>query len=111
MIFAACLASALRSGYALPACQSQAGILTTRGRWPTYKTDRTVREKPTTSPIDGPALFEGTIDAARRYVAEMNEDEQETIAIWTPGHVFDAAELTAEQPGHEHDPIMPDTAA
>jgi len=60
---------------------------------------------PLGQPIDeAEALFEGALDEARRFVADLTPAQRDAVAIWTPGHVFTAAELAAETPGHEHDP-------
>lgn len=59
---------------------------------------------PIGEPIEGGAvLFEGTIEGARRYLLELSEAARREVSIWTPGHIFSAAELAAERPGHEHD--------
>jgi len=60
---------------------------------------------PLGQPIDqGEALFEGSLDEARRFVTELTPAQRDAVAIWTPGHVFTAAEFAAETPGHEHQP-------
>ena len=63
---------------------------------------------PLGAPIEaGFATFEGSLADARERVRAMSEDEQASIAIWTPGHIFTADGLLAEVPGHEHDPLPP----
>lgn len=53
------------------------------------------------------ATFEGSLSEVRRQVMSLSVTEREQIAIWTPGHIFDAAGLLAELPDHEHDPLPP----
>ena len=62
---------------------------------------------PIGAPIElGFATFEGSLAEARSRVRAMSHAERAEIAIWTPGHIFTAADLLAEVPGHEHDPLQ-----
>jgi len=60
---------------------------------------------PLGEPIEGgEVLFEGMLADARRFLDGLTPAQRDAVSIWTPGHVFTAAELAAETPGHEHDP-------
>jgi hypothetical protein len=60
---------------------------------------------PLGEPIEGgDALFEGSLADARQFLSGLTLGQRDAVSIWTPGHVFAAAELAAEAPGHEHDP-------
>lgn len=64
----------------------------------------TARVIPLGEPIEGgEALFEGSLPDARAFVAQLTVAERADVSVWTPGHIFGADELLAEQPGHEHD--------
>lgn len=61
---------------------------------------------PLGAPMDARcALFVGALQEAREIVAAMSPGQATEIAIWTPGHIFTAAQLLAEPAGHEHDPV------
>lgn len=62
---------------------------------------------PDGEPIEGgAALFEGTLEDARKFVRGLDADQRKEVSVWTPGHVFSVAELLAERPGREHDPKL-----
>jgi hypothetical protein len=63
------------------------------------------RVVPNGEPIEsGMDIFEGTLDAARIFIAALSPAERAEVSIWTPGHTFTVDELMAERPGHEHEP-------
>ena len=68
--------------------------------------DREAMIVPLGAPMElGFATFEGTLAEARSRVRAMSEADRKEVAIWTPGHIFTAADLLAEVSGHEHDPL------
>jgi hypothetical protein len=63
---------------------------------------------PLGEPIEGgQTIFEGSLIDAHAFLESLSPDQRGEVAIWTPGHVFTAAEFAAERPGHEHDPLTP----
>lgn len=58
---------------------------------------------PLGEPIEGgQAIFEGSLVQTRRFIADLSDEERAAVSIWTPGHVWTAAELEAQPPGAEH---------